>query len=64
MFRPKRGKRRAVVETVISLFRDATNPSLLPPSLHFINFRLNISGLKCIHGPLHMRDSMGFIKNE
>lgn len=47
-----------------SLLRDAINPSLLPPSVHFINFCLNISGLKCIHGPLHTRYSMGFIKNE
>lgn len=64
MVRPERGNRRAVVEPVFSLLRDATNPSLLPPSVHFINFRLNISGLKWIPGPLHTRDSMGFIKNE
>lgn len=64
MVRPERGKRRAVVEPVFSLLRDATNPSLLPPSVHFINFRLNIPGLKYIHGPLHTRDLMGFIKNE
>lgn len=40
--------------------------SILPPLLLcvFINFHLDISGLKCIRGPLHSGDSMGFIKNE
>lgn len=41
--------------------------SIHPPPLLlrvFINFHLDISGLKCIRGPLHSGDSMGFIKNE